>query len=82
MEKSFGGKMKIIREIRKVSENEKNEITIKIPKEFLDKEVEIILYPVETENKKFADFLRKSIKIENFKMPSRKERNARQSLYR
>ncbi len=66
--------MKIIREVRKVSENE---IIIKIPKEFLDKEVEIILYPVETENKKFADFLRKSIKIENFKMPSREERNAR-----
>ena len=66
--------MKIIREVRKVSENE---IIIKIPKEFLDKEVEMILYPVETENKKFADFLRKSIKIENFKMPSREERNAR-----
>ena len=69
--------MEVIREIREI---DSDEVVIKIPKEFKKKKVEIVISPVEKaaeEHERFSLFLRDPIKIENFQMPSREERNAR-----
>jgi len=70
--------MEAIREIREI---DSNQVVIDIPDEFKKRTVEIIVTPiddtVEKKSKRFSGFLKNPIKIENFQMLSREERNAR-----
>jgi hypothetical protein len=74
--KGDGGKMEAIREIREI---DSDELVIKLPDEFKEKKVEIIILPLEEptgKRKRFSRFLKHPIHIENFRMPSREERHA------
>lgn len=70
--------MQAIREIREI---DSDSVVIKIPEEFRKRKVEIIVLPIDDtiteKRKRFSRFLKNPIKIENFRMPSREERNAR-----
>lgn len=70
--------MEAIREIREI---DSNQVVIDIPDEFRKRKIEIIVMPIDDtvpeKSKRFSRFLKKPIKIENFHMPSRDERNAR-----
>jgi hypothetical protein len=76
LEESHGGKM----EIREIREIHSDKIWIKIPKEFREKRVEIVVSSIEDtveKPRRFSRFLKSPIKIEKFRMPSREERNDR-----
>ncbi|NIM12341.1 MAG: hypothetical protein GTO45_09525 [Candidatus Aminicenantes bacterium] len=67
-------------EIREIREIHSDKIWIKIPKEFREKRVEIVVSSIDDnvdKPRRFSSFLKNPIKIENFRMPSREERNAR-----
>jgi hypothetical protein len=70
--------MEAIREIREV---DSDTLVIAIPPRFKKRKVEIIVLPIDEihtqQSGRFSHFLKNSIKIENFQMPSREERNAR-----
>ena len=70
--------MEAFREIREI---DSDKLLIDIPAKFRKRKVEIIILPIdEIRNSQpghFANFLKNPLKIENFKMPSREERNAR-----
>ena len=66
-----------IREIRVV---DSDKLVLKIPAAYKMKKVEVLVFPVrdnDIEADRFSAFLKEPIAIENFKMPSREERNAR-----
>jgi len=70
--------MEAIREIREI---DSNQVVIDIPDEFKKRTVEIIVTPIddtiEKKTKRFSGFLKHPIRIKNFHMPSREDRNAR-----
>jgi hypothetical protein len=70
--------MEAIREIREI---ESDKLLIEIPERFRKRKVEIIVLPLDEihtgQPGRFSDFLKNPVKIDNFKMPSREERNAR-----
>jgi hypothetical protein len=70
--------MEAIREIREI---DSDKLLIEIPERFMKRKVEIIVLPIDEmrtgQSGHFSQFLKNSIKIENFQMPSREERNAR-----
>ncbi len=70
--------MEAIREIREI---DSDKLLIDIPARFRKRKVEIIVLPIDEirtgQAGRFSNFLKNPIKIENFRMPSREERNAR-----
>ncbi|MGD2086773.1 MAG: hypothetical protein PVH61_11370 [Candidatus Aminicenantes bacterium] len=70
--------MEALREIREI---DSDKLVIEIPESFRKRKVEIIVLPIDeiraTQSGRFPHFLKNPIKIENFQMPSREERNAR-----
>ena len=70
--------MEAIREIREI---DSDKLIIEIPARFRKRKVEIIVLPIDeirtVQAGRFSHFLKNPIKIENFRMPSREERNAR-----
>jgi hypothetical protein len=73
-----GAKMEALREVREI---DSDKLVIEIPESFRKRKVEIIVLPIDeipaTQSRRFSHFLKNPIKIENFQMPSREERNAR-----
>jgi hypothetical protein len=70
--------MEAIREIREI---DSDKLLIEIPARFRKRKVEIIVLPIDeirtVQSEHFSQFLKNPIKIENFRMPTREERNAR-----
>ncbi len=72
----LGDKMQIIREVRRISEDR---IEIDIPEEFREKDVEILVFPIEVSKKKVRP--KKKLRLTSYKCFGKKADFSRGDAY-